>query len=276
MLKKLTFIAIMFFSIALHTSEQFFAVFTEQLLQPYFTGKEAYTMMLVSRFHNAQQQCYHDKRIALHKEETKEGSTSLRKIAFNDLGVHPLYIVFDISGNGARGISNDGIKIIDFEVYPHYKLKGIVPIMPSTPSVNYANHQITCGITTTNHILGACLLAVTEKIMTPTNFGYILRNNTSPHIIIYFPTGKYQMFPNVDTRVGKSFLYGCYANNHTIDFYRETNVKQIAYKRHNEFACTDVKKAELFYSISIPGFALTADQKNTENALDDLHNYSPS
>jgi hypothetical protein len=276
MLKKFTFIAIILFNVASHASEQFSAVFTEQLLQPYFTCKEAYAMMLVSKFHNAQQQYYRNKRIELHKEETKEGSTSSCKIAFNHLGVHPLYIGFDISGNGARGISSDGTKIIDFEVHPYYRLKNAENIMTSTPLIKYTEYQFVCGITTTNHIFGACLLNIKQReTVYRGTFGTVYYK-TFPHILIYFPTGKCQIFHNVDTRIGEGFAHGCCANNYTIDFYRQTTVKHVAYKTPNDFTCTDIKKLNYFFRYRYAGLAQAADQREIQDALDDLHNYSPS
>lgn len=243
--------------------------FSKGLLQQYLAHKEATNLMLVSKFHQEEIIKYRQKRILLHCEETKEDSTALRKVTFNDLGIHPKTVVFDASGNRACGITNDVTKIVVFSVYPYY-----AKISETYISQSFYNQSKPVATTTTNFILGASLFLATEKRSLGGYGNYV--ESILPHIITYLPTGHHKLYPKVDTRAEDNCGYRSFGNHAEIIFFKNTKIENVSFENCSTAPSSKTEHYIPFFTISLPGYKKTFQEDQAAIALELLHDFSPS
>lgn len=241
--------------------------FSEGLLQQYLAHKEATALMLVSTLHHQEIIKYRQKRIELHREETKEDCTALRKVAFNDLGIHPKTVVFDASGNRACGITNDVTKIVVFSVYPYY-----AKVSETYIDRAMSQQKITLPMYTSNYILGALLFGAQKT------FGNVFagfRTSLAPHIITYLPTGHHELYYEVEKANGV-VSYHSFSNCSKITFFKEVHAQHVSFKNCTTILSSETKQYQPFFTISLPGYEKTFQEDQAKIALELLHDFSPS
>lgn len=271
--------------------------FSEGILQQYLTHKEATALMLVSKFHHQEIIKYREKRILLHLEETKEESKALRNMAFNDLGVRPQSVVFDASGNSGCGITNDVTKIVAFTAYPFYKKTREAWI-----DAMLSKQHIIIPAVTKNHTLGACMFHATETFNIHSGYGYGTR--TSNFIVTYLPHLQYTLHNKVDPTLDIP-LYLCLVDAVSITFAALIQCKYVTMfaksstqkdeqdnialmKYYESKIATSLNLHTLqqlsregdmwapFFTVSLPSYKRKADEEVIKEALEQLHDFSPS
>lgn len=242
--------------------------FSEQLIQPFLTAKEAYALALTSISHNNQVQLYrleranefHEKFCLAH--DTKETCAKNHTLTLdNGMTIDSRSVVFDISGNSASGVSLDCEYVVVFGVHPEYCYKS--KAKPST--LSYGGPI--AFRTTDNRILGACLFSA----WIPQGPCRFLR----PYVVIYLPSGHYGACSILDNDCKECHL------SVEADFSTITISKAIACSRAsviaaNKIDCSVVSTNVPIFVASIAGLKQSLDTVSYKAALEELQNYSTS
>lgn len=248
-------------------------VFSEQLIQPYLSAKEAYGLVLTNKFNSNQVELYrlkcmnefHAKFCLAHdSKETCNKNHTL--ILDNGTAIESRSVVFDISGNNACGVSVGCKYVVVFGAYAAYQCKREVKI-----STNLSDEKPHAFIATDNRILGACFFGATGYVEN----GYANDYWHVPCVVIYLPTGRWQTYQSIDKARGM-VAYCTKADSSTITITKKVPCTTASFVAVDKIyqPVTDIEIP--IFTVNVACLSQVSKAAAYQDALEDLHNYSTS
>ncbi len=235
--------------------------FGTYLLQPYFTTKEAHAFLLVSKYHNKQISDYRNKQIEQYITNCyvvkKLGDIQL--FLLNGSILHAS-IVVDISGNSARGVTEDCNFLNTFRVGGDYALQKSEPIKSENL---LKDGRMFIYSASYFRMLGAVLFrGKTHRILSNNSYS----EGTTICAVVYVPSGALRMVRDIPVS-SVTQGYDCEFVPFKITFYQKVAIKDVDFcTPHNVRVTESIIRMPIF-STSIPGL-------RNNNYDDELGNYS--